>query len=65
VRCEAAKSAAIFILAEWLFWWLLLKIFLNIAGNCSGPTPNQRPIHLKSSRETHAVILPTKRALGG
>jgi hypothetical protein len=37
----------------------------ELAGNCSGPTPNQRPIHLKSSRETHAVILPTKRALGG
>jgi hypothetical protein len=22
--------AAIFILGEWLFWWLFLKIFLNL-----------------------------------
>jgi hypothetical protein len=25
MRCEAAKSAAIFIFVEWLFWWLFDK----------------------------------------
>jgi hypothetical protein len=33
--------AAIFILLEWLFWWLLRKNIFGLAENCSGQLPTE------------------------
>ena len=36
--------AAIFILVEWLFWWLFRKHFSELARNCTGPVSKECPI---------------------
>jgi len=50
MRCEAAKLAAIFILVEWLFWWLF-RDFLR-GQNGVGFVFSQSLAQVKFSRET-------------